>query len=475
MAEVRFGSPLPVHIPFHRSAAPERAAIGAFGSGKSYALIDEAIACCLEQPGVRVVVARRTIPALKDTTEAVFFDRLPHELYVAGTVSRGGNHAQQFTFPNGSVVLFKGLDDWRKLMSLNLAWVFVDEASEIDAETWTALKSRVRQRDPTAEAARRGYTAEITRRGMVLACNPAGHNWIWRRFVDEANEDYQAGSAYFRSTSFDNPFLPVDTLEGYLSFPEAWIKRYVLCQFDDFAGQIYETWNYADHVIKPYLIPKGAMIWMGMDPGSRNPTAGVWAHVDRPESRPPRLVAVAEYQAEEMLSAAAHAAKWRVVEKVMPPVRWRVADPATINLSDRGTTNSLKSQYSRLGFQFNNGPRTHKDRIPMLADLIQSGRFVVTENCPLTFEAIKNYQWEDLSPAARSKGADAPERPLKKDDHLVDCSQYLSSRWAGQPRTPAPPSDELSQAERFSREVRQTIRRNIARNLSPGACDLGVL
>lgn len=471
MAEVRFGAPLDVHIPFHTSSAAERAAIGAFGSGKSYALVDEAIACCLEQPGVRIVVARRTIPALRDTTEAVFFDRLPNELYAAGTPSRSGGHVQSFEFPNGSIVLFKSLDDWRKLMSLNLAWVFVDESSEIDEETWDALKSRVRQRDPTAAAQRLGFTAEITRRGMAMACNPAGHNWIWRRFVNDATR--KDGCDYFRSTSFDNPYLPVDTLEGYLGFPEAWVKRYVLCQFDDFAGQIYENWSYDTHVIKPYLIPKGGLIWMGMDPGSRNPTAGVWAHVDRPENKPPRLVGVAEYQAGEMLAASVHAAKWRKLEKDMPPVRWRVADPSTINLPDRGTTNDLKAQYARLGFIFTNGPRTHKDRIPMLGNLIASKRFVVTENCPLTYEAIKNYQWEDLSPAARAKGVDAPERPLKKDDHLVDCSQYLSSRWAGQPLITTPPPDELSQQERFSREVHQLIRRNIARNTVDSVCDLG--
>lgn len=54
--------PLPVHVPFHRSRAYERMNFGAFGSGKTYAVIDEAIAWCLEQPGIRGLITRKTIP-----------------------------------------------------------------------------------------------------------------------------------------------------------------------------------------------------------------------------------------------------------------------------------------------------------------------------------------------------------------------------------------------------------------------------
>ena len=71
-------SPLPVHVPFHTSLAKERAMAGAMGSGKSYALCSEAIAWCLEQPGIRGVICRKSIPALRDTTEAVFFDLTRH-------------------------------------------------------------------------------------------------------------------------------------------------------------------------------------------------------------------------------------------------------------------------------------------------------------------------------------------------------------------------------------------------------------
>lgn len=469
MAEVRFGAPLDVHIPFHKSAAPERALFGAMGSGKTYALCDEAIAVALEQPGSRLVISRWTIPALRDTTEAVFAERIPPELWAAGEVRRSGGHVERFIFPNGSIVLFRPLDDWKKQRSQNVAFWFVDEADEIDEETWDGLSTRVRQRDPTAEARRLGYTGEITRRGMALACNPAGHNWIYHRFIDP--EKRKDGCEFFRSTSFDNPYLAVDTLERYLTLPEEWVKRYVLCQFDDFGGQVYEKWSYDGHVIKPYLVPKEGLIWMGMDPGTRNPTAGLWVHVDRSPGHPPRLVGIAEYE-EAGLPVDEHVKAWRQIERGFPAVRWRVADP-NINTRDRGTTMSLHAQYARHHYNFQLGPRTHKDRIPMLGNLIASKQFVVTENCPCTYEAIKQYRWEDLSTAARKKGEDAPERPVKANDHLVDCAQYVSSRWAGPIQKPIEPDEELTAAELFSRDVRATIRQNIVRNRVSSQCDLG--
>lgn len=112
--------PLAVHVPFHTSNSFERNMFGAMGSGKSYAICAEAIAWCLEQPGIEGIITRRTIPELRDSTEQVFFDLLPPELFERGTVSRAGGHYERFVFPNGSTVLFRSIDDWKKYKSYNL-------------------------------------------------------------------------------------------------------------------------------------------------------------------------------------------------------------------------------------------------------------------------------------------------------------------------------------------------------------------
>lgn len=454
--------PIPIHAPFHESTAYERFLFGAFGSGKTWAINAEAIAWCLEQPGIKGMIARRTVPELRDTTETVFFEILPFELREAGTIKRSGGHVESFTFPNGSMVIFRAIDEWEKQKSQNLGFLAIDEVDEFDEETLEGLKSRVRQKEPLPDARLHGAT-KITRRGIWCASNPAGHNWVWRRTVNEKTK--LAGTAYWKSTSFDNPYLPPEYLDSLMQYPEPWIRRYVLCQFDDFAGQIYEEWNWDEHVVRDLKIDPGKVFWMGMDPGTRSPTAGLWVVLDEDGSMSGHkraLIGVAEYQ-ESYTAAQQHAKEWRAIEaRHKMNVRWRVADPA-INTRDRGTNMSLWEQYRRLGYLFQNGPKDHKDRIPALGQLIAQRRFLLTPDCPMTFEAVKNYQWEDLTTAMKQKGIDAPERPLKKNDHLVDCGQYLAGKFIT-PQRFAPGKKPMT----FSQEVSMNIKKSLARKKLAG-------
>jgi len=449
---VTFGyQPMPVHEAFHQSAAYERALFGAFGSGKTYAIAAEAIAWCLEQPGIRGAIARLTIPSLRDTTEPIFFEMLPPEIVAAGKVSRTGGHVSQFTFPNGSVVLFRSLDDPQKWRSLNLGFLAYDEANEVPEDTYMQLMSRVRQRDITQEARAAGYRHEITRRGIWMATNPAGHDWLWSRFVDKPEQ----GTAFFKSTSLDNPYLPPEYIDSLLLYPEPWVRRYVLCSFDDFAGQIYPDFQRETHIVPRPTFDTGGLIWMGMDPGTRNPTAGLWCYVDKPNRR---LVGVAEYQ-EAGIAAVQHAVAWKRIEaKLKLPVRRRVADP-NINTRDRGTMESLHDIYRKLGFNFASGPRRYPDRLPVLGQAIAMGRFVLTDDCPMTFDQIKNYRWEDLTPAMIKKGADPKETPHKTNDHLVDCSQYLAAQYLAPQKVQLVLPEPRTHLEELSQDIHRTIRR----------------
>jgi len=459
MPRLVFGyEPIPVHHPFHTSTAYERAMFGAFGSGKTYAIMAEVIAWCLEQPGIRGAVARLTIPSLRDTTEPIFMELLPPEIVAAGKISRSGGHVSSFTFPNGSVVLFRSLDDPQKWRSLNLGFIAYDEANEVPEDTYMQLLSRVRQRDITQEARAAGYTHEITRRGVWLATNPAGHDWLWKRYVDQP----EASTAYFKSTSLDNPYLPPEYIESLLMYPEAWVRRYVLCSFDDFAGQVYAEWQAESHIVPRPDFKPGDVFWMGMDPGTRSPTAGLWVWHDKVNRR---LVGVAEYQ-EAGLAASVHATAWRRIEaKLKAKVSRRIADP-NINTRDRGTMVTLHDIYRKLGFNFQSGPRRYDDRIPVLGQAIALGRFVVTEDCPMTFEQLANYRWEDLTPAMIKKGADPKETPHKANDHLVDCAQYLAVQYLTPQKVHLVIPEPRSQLEELSQDVHATIRKQQLRKRS---------
>jgi hypothetical protein len=137
-------------------------------------------------------------------------------------------------------------------------------------------------------------------------------------------------------------------------------------------------------------------------------------------------------------------------------VRWRVADPNAIGIRDRGTMISLQTQYAKLGFNFSMGASSEKVRIPALGRLIELGRFVVTKNCPMTFEAIKQYQWTDLTPHERARGEDPKEKPLKKDTHLVECAQYIAGREA-----PMPPIGKARHPDDLTADIHAAIAKQL--------------
>lgn len=453
--------PNPSQTPFHQSRAFERLLVGGFGSGKSYAIVAEAIALMLEHPGIRGLIARSSIPALKASTEAIFVDLLPPEFWARCKTTRVGGHYDSIQFDNGSEVHFKSLHDWKALRSINYGFMAIDEADEIDRETYEGMLARIRQVDPTA-AGRAHGAGPITRRCVFLAMNPAGHSWHWERFVRDNNGEHD----WFRTTSLDNPYLPPEYIQKLLTYPKQWVQRYVLAAWGDFAGQIYEAWG-ERHMVPPYPrspfdgraeYPDHALHWMSLDPGMRDPTAGLWVIVERQPRL--RIVGVAEYQ-EANLDVTAHTREFRRIEArhQLRPTK-RVADPNRINIRDSTTPTKLSDAYRRNGFRFDLGPSRYDDRITALGTLIANDQFVVTEDCPMTYASIRDARWRDLSPTQKARGEDAPEKPEKKNRHLCDAAEYI----AGQYKRPLAaaveyPNDMAQWQVDTWQQIRQTLQK----------------
>lgn len=416
---------------------------------------------------------RKTVPSLRDTTEKKFIELLPVEFERMCTTTRAGGHINTLTFPNGSIYYFRGLDDWKKLRSLNLAFIIWDESDEFTPDDFLGMQSRLRQVDPTPMAKRQG-AGRITRNGNVLAANPQGRNWLWEQFVGPKRKE---GTEYWTSSSLDNPFLPLSYIEDLLSYPSPWVRRYVLCSFDEFGGAIYEDWTYATHVIQPYKDLKGrynydpsGFFLMGFDPGTFAGNAALWVYYDKEKHQ---LVGVAEYN-ETGLAASAHADAWRRIEATHGMrVRNRIADPV-INTRDRGSNMTLLDQYRRLGYHFSQGPRSVSDRLWALGSLIPKRRFVVTSDCMQTFEQIQQYRYGDLTPAQVERGTDA--KPKKNNVDLVDAAQYVAGLYI------APPSNRSAanrtDAEQYQFEVKRAIRETLGDRAGGGSAlnhDLGTM
>lgn len=483
--------PFPVHKPFHLTAAREKAAIGAVGSGKTIALCADAILLGLQQPGSRILIARNTVPSLRDTTEHEFLtlmqalpeelqeDRKAKTLLDLSQISRAGGHTDRITLPNGTEFYFRSLDDWRKLMSFNLCAFYIDEASEVDPAAYLALLTRIRQTNPTEMAKRMGFR-QITRQQAAICTNPNGHDWIWEYFVhtpeliddaDPMQRERIANRRYFRSTSFDNPTLydehgqPGEYLRSLLTMPEVWVRRYVMCEFDAFEGQIY-PFNPQEHVIEAFTPPKDWERAMGLDWGLRNPTAVVW-WTRRPNTDTwvqyrefQTYDSTDPYQRESYVTQTVHQICQRIKQiEGDEKISIRVADPAIKQrMADSGK--SVQYWFNHYGMYCNLGMKKYDDRINAMTQLINNGQFVIMDNCPQTSIAMQQYRWADL---AMGSNADGPERPVKKNDHLVNANEYLATYFF----KPIP-REVKKEIPTFSQEIQSSVKNHLRRKQQRG-------
>lgn len=444
--------PFPVHLPAHLSNAREKCLMGSVGSGKTLALCGEAIRWAHEVPGRKLMVCRNTVPSLRDSTEDEFIsllstppdeeeeDEVPITLWEIiereRLLKRSGGHIDHFYFPNGSQVMFRSLDNWTKIMSYNLSFVGVDEANEIDAETYVNLVSRLRQKHPTAKARRQGVRwgpVERDTQEIVLASNSHGHNWIWEYFINRPTHERRV----FKSSSFDNPTLYNDDgtfsayLKSLLTMPPLWIKRFVFGDTEAFEGQILDfsvEENIYNHFDPPSTWERG----MGFDWGLRNPHAAVWFAREPGTSKWYQYREWQSYDSTDSVARESYvtmniAQVAQVIQNLESgeKISWRAADPMIWRRQPTAgdETKTIADYFEGYGLFFSRGAKDYETRISALNAHLSPRNLTISTNCPMSQVAYQQYQWADLSVVRDDK--DPQEKPLKKNDHLVDAAQYF--------------------------------------------------
>lgn len=199
--------------------------LGGYGSGKSYHVALKIILKCFEEKR-KVLVLREVYETHKESTFDLFSEILDRmgileednvrksEINVVRTLS-----PLQFKFPNGSRIIFRGMDKPKKLKSINdVSIVWLEEASEIKYEGYKEIKGRLRHRE--------------LKMYFILSTNPVGkENWIYTHFFKRQDDNgkeivimddeilYKAKTLvkrnvlYHHSTADDNPFLPKQYIE----------------------------------------------------------------------------------------------------------------------------------------------------------------------------------------------------------------------------------------------------------------------
>lgn len=250
---------------------------GGVGNGKTTIGVLKCIEICRTFPRSRGVIARKTWPALESTTMEEFFELCPPELLDLRKTRRSAG-SPQAKFKNGSTILFRHLQSsgadrksvFQRLSNLNLNFVLIDQAEEIQEEWFNLFRSRLRR----VVYDNRGRRCPAQ---LMLVGNMAGRNWIFKKFKNQQLENHML----IEATTLENKDnLPPEYVNDLLTSPERWKNRYVFGSWDDYEGLIFNEFKRHIHEIEPFEIPGSWRKHRVIDHGIANPGAVTWWAVD---------------------------------------------------------------------------------------------------------------------------------------------------------------------------------------------------
>jgi phage terminase large subunit len=220
--------------------------IGGTRSGKTYALLQWCIVKALEGKEI-ITIVRKTIPSLKRTVMKDFKD----VMQMTGVWNENDFNISDriYTFYNDSIVQFISTDDAEKLRGLKSTILWLEEANEIDEESYFQLQIR-------------------TTGPIVLSYNPTVSPYHWIRTMGDC-------SRYF-TTYKNNPYLDITVKKAIeelrTSNPKAW-KVYGLGEWVGNEKAIFE-FNSIE-----WMPEEAEFVCFGLDFGySADPTAmcSIW-------------------------------------------------------------------------------------------------------------------------------------------------------------------------------------------------------
>ena len=130
--------------------------LGGYGSGKSYHVALKIILKLLEEKRTALVV-RQVRETIKESCFALFKEILEKMGLLSDEAVRFNNRPKggkvvaissplEIRFPNGSRIIFRGMDDTEKIKSIHgVSIVWMEECSEIRYKAYTELLGRVRE------------------------------------------------------------------------------------------------------------------------------------------------------------------------------------------------------------------------------------------------------------------------------------------------------------------------------------------
>lgn len=325
----------------------------------------------------------------------------------------------QVYFSNGSIVTGKSADSGRdKFQGASVDLVWIDE--ECEADVFDECYQR------TADCAGKLL---LTLTPLTDVASGVKTPWVYNLF-----EDMQRGQQdikFVKLNVLKNPYVP-ETEK--LKLIEKWRGNFEEAArlFGDFiqrSGLVYPLWKRSCHVIEPRVLPRQWRRVVSIDPAATGMTAALWAAI---EPSTDNLFLYQEYYSANKI-VSDHAKDILVLNGKDPIDMWLI-DPKWGTQRNNETHKTGQQLYRENGIPVRLADVNFEDyglgesREYIAASTDTAARhpqvFVFSNLKNFIYE-IEHYVW-DFYARGDQKGL-SKDKPLKRNDHLMNAFQYLAA------------------------------------------------
>ncbi len=355
---------------------------GGSGSSKSYSLAQLMIERFFSVPGRQILIARKTLPALKLSTIRMMRGILMDKYKIWNRIQE---NRQEGVWAYGkSNIYFSGIEDAQRFKSSSFHDIWLEEATEFTYFDYVQMKLQLRA-DPIGGL----------RNQLYMSFNPINEfHWIKTDLIDKAVEDFKE----IHSTYKDNPFLHPDYIAEIVRL-EQMDKNYFNIFGKGERGRlmalIFSNWVSVED--KEF---NGNKIY-GLDFGFTNSeTALVEIVLDNREARCKELIYERGLTNPDLIK--------RLEELIIKEDRRKYQIYADSAEPDR------IEEINRAGFWCIPAHKNVMDGI----DSVKMMNLKITESSPNLLKEVRSYSWRT------DKNGHPIDEPVKFADHLLDGCRY---------------------------------------------------
>jgi len=363
---------------------------GGARSSKSYSILQYLIWRMTNEDNCKILITRKTMPALKLTAYKDYIDLLKEYGYYQYCDHSLTNNYVTYK-PNNAFVAFLSLDNPERIKSSEWNVVFIEEATEFTYNDYMTLKTRLSAHTTIGNK-------------LILAFNPTdAFSYIKTEVIDK-DDDYDE----FVSNYKDNPFLSKEYVDILLSTKNEHYKRvFVDGEWGILEGVIFTNWKEVN------VLPVAEKTVYGIDFGFTDETACIEAGISKDGISVKQLLYRSGMTNSELI-------KW--CKANLTPGRTIVADSSE-------PQRIVEMQEANL---FVKSAEKGPDSVRKSIDTVQSYPLLIDSGSVDIIKELRSYQWiKD-----RSTGM-LKDKPQDGFDHLIDAMRYaIHTQWGVPSKVP---------------------------------------